>query len=194
MKKILSAFLITLILLVGVTGCSTKNKNLTDAEKFKQEYESLNNKDNGEVNYNKVSISKDNPIVYTTPKKIIEKINNGDLFAVYIGTSDNIECRQIVESLLASAKEKNVSTIYYIDTNKYDVTDLETTLQSINDKDKEETLTTSPSVIAISKKKIVERETGLTTEQDQKKYAKNEFNCLFKCLSEESTTCQKNSC
>ena len=194
MKKILSAFLITLILLVGVTGCSTKNKDLTDAEKFKQEYESLNNKDNGEVNYNKVSISKDNPIVYTTPKKIIEKINNGDLFAVYIGTSDNIECRQIVESLLASAKEKNVSTIYYIDTNKYDVTDLETTLQSINDKDKEETLTTSPSVIAISKKKIVERETGLTTEQDQKKYAKNEFNCLFKCLSEESTTCQKNSC
>lgn len=194
MKKILSAILITLILLVGVTGCSTKNKNLTDAEKFKQEYENLNNKNNGEVDYNKVSISKDNPIVYTTPKKIIEKINNGDLFAVYIGTSDNIECRQIVESLLASAKEKNVSTIYYIDTNKYDVTDLETTLQSINDKDKEETLTTSPSVIAISKKKIVERETGLTTEQDQKKYAKNEFNCLFKCLSEESTTCQKNSC
>lgn len=194
MKKILSAFLITLILLVGVTGCSTKNKNLTDAEKFKQEYENLNNKNNGEVDYNKVSISKDNPIVYTTPKKIIEKINNGDLFAVYIGTSDNIECRQIVESLLVSAKEKNVSTIYYIDTNKYDVTDLETTLQSINDKDKEETLTTSPSVIAISKKKIVERETGLTAEQDQKKYAKNEFNCLFKCLSEESTTCQKNSC
>lgn len=194
MKKILSAFLITLILLVGVTGCSTKNKDLTDAEKFKQEYENLNNKNNGEVNYNKVSISKDNPIVYTTPKKIIEKINNGDLFAVYIGTSDNIECRQIVESLIDSAKEKNVSTIYYIDTNKYDVTDLETTLQSINDKDKEETLTTSPSVIAISKKKIVERETGLTTEQDQKKYAKNEFNCLFKCLSEESTTCQKNSC
>lgn len=194
MKKILSAFLITLILLVGVTGCSTKNKDLTDAEKFKQEYESLNNKNNGEVNYNKVSISKDNPIVYTTPKKIIEKINNGDLFAVYIGTSNNIECRQIVESLIDSAKEKNVSTIYYIDINKYDVTDLENLLQSINDKDKEETLTSSPSVIAISKKKIVERETGLTTEQNQKKYAKNEFNCLFKCLSEESTTCQKNSC
>lgn len=194
MKKILSAFLITLILLIGVTGCSTKNKDLTDAEKFKQEYESLNNKNNGEVNYNKVSISEDNPIVYATPKKIIEKINNGDLFAVYIGTSTNIECRQIVESLLESAKEKNVSTIYYIDTNKYDVTDLEQLLQSINDNDKQETLTSSPSVIAISKKKIVERETGLTTEHNQKKYAKNEINCLFKCLSEESTTCQKNSC
>ena len=194
MKKILSTFLITLILLIGVTGWSTKNENFNDAEKFKQEYESLNKKSNGEVNYNKVSISKDNPIVYTTPKKIMEKINNGDLFVVYIGTNTSIECRQIVESLLESAKEKNVNTIYYIDINKYDVTDLEKLLQSINNKEEQEMLASSPSVIAISKKKIVERETGLTTEQNQKKYAKNEFNCLFKCLSEESTTCQKNSC
>ena len=100
MKKILSTFLIILILLIGVTGCSTKNENLNDAEKFKQDYESLNKKSNGEVNYNKVSISKDNPIVYTTPKKIIEKINNGDLFVVYIGTNTSIECSKIVESIM----------------------------------------------------------------------------------------------
>ena len=63
-----------LTLLLLVTGCN-KTKNLTDSEKFKEEYESLNKKDNGEVNYINVKINKENPIVYITPKEVIDKMN-----------------------------------------------------------------------------------------------------------------------
>ena len=75
MKKFITSTVIVLTLLLLVTGCN-KTKNLTDSEKFKEEYESLNKKDNGEVNYINVKINKENPIVYTTPKEVIDKINN----------------------------------------------------------------------------------------------------------------------
>ncbi len=193
MKKFITSTVIVLTLLLLVTGCN-KTKNLTDSEKFKEEYESLNKKDNGEVNYINVKINKENPIVYTTPKEVIDKINNKDLFVVYFGDSKKNENRQIVESLLESAKEKEVDKIYYIDTRKYanELDDLKSLLKEISGK--EDDYTSVPSVIAISKKKIVQYETGIDTDKDIKTYSKNKFNCLFKCLSEESTTCKKNSC
>lgn len=193
MKKFITSTVIVLTLLLLVTGCN-KTKNLTDSEKFKEEYESLNKKDNGEVNYINVKINKENPIVYTTPKEVIDKINNKDLFVVYFGNSKKNENRQIVESLLESAKEKEVDKIYYIDTRKYenDLEDLRSLLKEISGK--EDDYTSDPSVIAISKKKIVQYETGIDTDKDIKTYSKNKFNCLFKCLSEESTICKKNSC
>lgn len=193
MKKFITSTVIVLTLLLLVTGCN-KTKNLTDSEKFKEEYESLNKKDNGEVNYINVKINKENPIVYTTPKEVIDKINNKDLFVVYFGNSKKNENRQIVESLLESAKEKEVDKIYYIDTRKYanDLEELRSLLKEISGK--EDDYTSVPSVIAIAKKKIVQYETGIDTDKDIKTYSKNKFNCLFKCLSEENTTCKKNSC
>ena len=193
MKKFITSTVIVLTLLLLVTGCN-KTKNLTDSEKFKEEYESLNKKDNGEVNYINVKINKENPIIYITPKEVIDKINNKDLFVVYFGNSKKNENRQIVESLLESAKEKEVDRIYYIDTRKYenDLEDLRSLLKEISGK--EDDYTSVPSVIAISKKKIVQYETGIDTDKDIKAYSKNKFNCLFKCLAEESTTCKKNSC
>ena len=41
MKKFITSTVIVLTLLLLVTGCN-KTKNLTDSEKFKEEYESLN--------------------------------------------------------------------------------------------------------------------------------------------------------
>ena len=43
MKKFITCIVIVLTLLLLVTGCN-KTKNLTESEKFKEEYESLNNK------------------------------------------------------------------------------------------------------------------------------------------------------
>ena len=60
MKKFITSTVIVLTLLLLVTGCN-KTKNLTDSEKFKEDYESLNKKDNGEVNYINVKINKENP-------------------------------------------------------------------------------------------------------------------------------------
>ena len=178
MKKFLTSTVIVLTLLLLVTGCN-KTKNLTDSEKFKEEYESLNKKDNGEVNYINVKINKENPMVYTTPKEVIDKINNKDLFVVYFGDSKKNENRQIVESLLESAKEKEVDKIYYIDTRKYenDLEDLRSLLKEISGK--EDDYTSVPSVIAISKKKIVQYETGIYIDKDIKEYLINKFNCLF---------------
>ena len=195
---IISVVIFLALIFSTVLIYDNKNKEVkvenTDALKIKEEYESLNKKDNGEVNYINVKINKENPIVYTTPKEVIDKINNKDLFVVYFGNSKKNENRQIVESLLESAKEKEVDKIYYIDTRKYenDLEDLRSLLKEISGK--EDDYTSVPSVIAISKKKIVQYETGIDTDKDIKAYSKNKFNCLFKCLAEESTTCKKNSC
>ena len=65
MKKVLT-ILIIFMLMFTVTGCNkeSEKKELTDAEKFKQEYEKIN----GEESYGKktrtVSIPTDNPFIY----------------------------------------------------------------------------------------------------------------------------------
>ena len=99
MKKFITSTVIVLTLLLLVTGCN-KTKNLTDSEKFKEDYESLNKKDNGEVNYINVKINKENPIVYTTPKEVIDKINNKDLFVVYFGNSKKNEKKYLNKEAL----------------------------------------------------------------------------------------------
>lgn len=115
-KKVLLIVLVILTLLV--TGCSFKEKKeLTDAEMFKQEYESINNKKNkksGKKNRT-VTISKDNPFIYSTVEEIVDKINKKKSFIVYFGFKDCPWCRSIIEELVKSAKDKEVSTIYYVD-------------------------------------------------------------------------------
>ena len=109
-------------------------------------------------------------------------------------TKKSIEKKQRAKEKVFGKKEKEVDKIYYIDTRKYenDLEDLRSLLKEISGK--EDDYTSVPSVIAISKKKIVQYETGIDTDKDIKTYSKNKFNCLFKCLAEESTTCKKNSC
>jgi len=197
MKKLLQYFTIILVILLIVTGCSNKNAKdtkKTDNEKFKQEYEKLNSKSNSKQSYIEVSISKNNPIIYQTPKEVIERINNNELFIVFFGNNKDNDSRTIIESLLSSAKEQGISKIYYVDTVKYanKLDKLSTLLEEIGEDDID--YISAPSVVAIAKKKVVGRETGLDNEENSKKYAKETFNCLFNCLNKESTTCTKNSC
>lgn len=112
MKKILTV-LVTLLLLFGVTSCGTKN---TDAIKFKEEYESLNDVENSSgQKHRSISISKNNPFVYATPEDIIEKVENKETFYVYFGSSYCPWCRSVLEKAIESAKENKIDTIYYID-------------------------------------------------------------------------------
>ena len=112
MKKIV----ITTIILLSIfllTGCVDKN---SDAYKFKEEYESINNKDNGHGNkYRELNISSDNPFVYSTAEEILEKVNNKETFIVYFGFKECPWCRSILEELIHSAQDKNVEKIYYVD-------------------------------------------------------------------------------
>ncbi len=177
MKKITKIFLIIIIFSSFITGCtSKKEENLTDAEKFKKEYESLNNKSDGELNYLKVKITKDNPIV----------------FALYLGNAKDNESRKIINLLLSSAKDNNVKYLYYIDTKKYD-SSLDELKEALNKGDnKIEDIRKTPSILVISKKEIYEKTNNLS--KNGEKSNKNQFDCLFKCLKEESTTCEKNVC
>ena len=111
MKKIGILMLVLSIFLL--TGCVDKN---SDAYKFKKEYESINNKDNGHGNkHRELSIPDDNPFIYATCKDIVEKMNNNETFVVYFGFKECPWCRSILNELINVAKDKEVDTIYYVD-------------------------------------------------------------------------------
>jgi thiol-disulfide isomerase/thioredoxin len=112
MKKI-ELIVIMVLSLFLLTGCVDKT---TDAYKFKTEYESINNKDNGHGNkYRKLNIPNDNPFVYQTTEDIVERVKNKETFIVYFGFKECPWCRSIIEELIKAAKDKNIDTIYYVD-------------------------------------------------------------------------------
>ena len=114
MKKIVSILLIV-VLMISVTGCVISN-DIKDSEKFKEEYESQNGKKSKSGKENrKVSISEDNPFVYTTAEEISKKMDNKETFIVYFGFSTCPWCRSIIEELIKCAKDSKVDKIYYVD-------------------------------------------------------------------------------
>ena len=114
MKKFIS-ILIIVVLMISVTGCVISN-DIKDSEKFKEEYESQNGKKSKSGKENrKVSISEDNPFVYTTAEEISKKMDNKETFIVYFGFSTCPWCRSIIEELIKCAKDSKVDKIYYVD-------------------------------------------------------------------------------
>ncbi|MBR2678233.1 MAG: hypothetical protein IKE63_02330 [Bacilli bacterium] len=232
MKKFISIILIIVLSFI-VVGC---DKEKTDAIKFKEEYESVNNvvNEHTKKKNRELSIPKDNPFVYATADEIVKKINNKESFIVYFGFKDCPWCRSVLEELIHVAKDKNVETIYYVDVlNIRDTKEIAedgtitTTKEGTegymklvellgdvledysltNESDEEisagEKRIYAPNVVSISKGKALQMETGISDELTDpyskltkkiKKYAYKKFECLVKCLEEESNTCQKNSC
>ena len=112
MKKLL------MIILIGVllVGCSSKEKEVVDSIKFKEEYESINGEVSyGENTYRELSIDKDNPIIYKSAKDIVEMIDNKETFIVYFGFSTCPWCRSVISNLINVAKDLEIDTIYYVD-------------------------------------------------------------------------------
>ena len=119
MKKVLSILLIISITIL-ITGCVDKK---TDAYKFKEEYERINNKDNGHSNkYREISIPDDNPFIYATDTEIVKKIENKESFIVYFGFPTCPWCRSVLEELIKAAKDKEINQIYYV--NVLDIRDV----------------------------------------------------------------------
>ena len=113
MKKYISIILV-LVLSLLVVGCSNEK---TDAMKFKEEYESVNNKVNEHTKKEnrELNIPKNNPIVYATAEDIVKRIDNKETFIVYFGFAECPWCRSVIEQLLKVAEEKKVEKIYYVD-------------------------------------------------------------------------------
>ena len=89
---------------------------VTDAYKFKNEYESVNDKDldNGKKIRNLV-IADTNPFVYKTPAEIVKMIDEKKTFVVYFGFNTCPWCRSVISSLIESAGEKEIKKVYYVD-------------------------------------------------------------------------------
>ena len=108
-RKILMMLLIVGSLFLA-TGCVSE-----DAKKFKNDYESVNGKENssGKV-HRTVSILEDNPYTYATAEDIVKKIENKETFYVYFGDKLCPWCRSVIEKSIKVAKENNIKTIYYV--------------------------------------------------------------------------------
>ena len=109
MKKIFKLFVVTLLVLL-VTGC--KNQSALD---FKEEYESLNGKENSSGKIHRtITIAEDNPYEKVDPSVIVDKINNKETFYLYVGDSLCPWCRSVLEKSIEVAKTNKIKKIYYI--------------------------------------------------------------------------------
>lgn len=94
------------VILVGVMTFGIYQYLKSDGEKFKAEYEALNNEN---VNIN---ISKNNPIKYVTLDEVFDIIQN-KTGVIYFGFPGCPWCRNMIPVLFEAAKNNNIDTIYY---------------------------------------------------------------------------------
>lgn len=93
-------------ILVGIMTFGIYQYLKSDGEKFKAEYEALNNEN---VNIN---ISKNNPIKYVTLDEVFDIIQN-KTGVIYFGFPGCPWCRNMIPFLFEAAKNNNIDTIYY---------------------------------------------------------------------------------
>ncbi len=119
MKKILMT-IVAILSVFMITACEEKkisNEEKKDAALiFKEEYESLNGKENtsGKV-HRTVHIPEDNPYEKVSQKKVVKMLENNETFYLYVGDSMCPWCRSVLEKSIEVANNKNIQKIYYID-------------------------------------------------------------------------------
>ncbi len=118
MKKRYIFLVIAAIALIVISGCTfEKEEKLTDAVRFKNEYEALNGQKIGETELvnRVVNIPEDNPFVYATAADILTKMDNGESFVVYFGFPSCPWCRSVLPTMIDVAKDYKLDKIYYVD-------------------------------------------------------------------------------
>lgn len=93
-----------------------KEEVLSDAEKFKQEFEQYNGLTYEDTNDKliDVEIPNNNPFVYKTGKEIVEIMQGEDAYILF-GYASCPLTRAAIEVLIETAKEENIDKIYYVD-------------------------------------------------------------------------------
>lgn len=133
MKKKIYVLGMMLLCIITLTACNTnkikednkkakersqenQNKKVTDAEKFKDEYEKLNGtKSKSGKKIRSIDIDKNNPFIYKEAKDIVTMMDNKETFLVYFGFASCPWCRSILPTLLSVSKDYSVDKIYYVD-------------------------------------------------------------------------------
>ncbi len=113
------------------------NNKESDAIKFKNEYEELNNKKaNSSNQYKNIKIDKENPVKYSNYDEIIDVINN-KTGVIYLGFPECPWCRTALPVLLDVLSDNDVGTLYYLniksERDSYVVQDGEITYELDND-------------------------------------------------------------
>lgn len=89
---------------------------VTDAYKFKNEYERVNNNDLGNgKKVRELTIADNNPFVYKTPEELVKMVEEDKTFVVYFGFNTCPWCRSVIISLIDSALENGIKKVYYVD-------------------------------------------------------------------------------
>lgn len=89
---------------------------VTDAYKFKNEYENVNDQETSSgKKIRNLTIADNNPFVYKTPEELVKMIEDKKTFVVYFGFSTCPWCRSVINSLVDASLEKEVKKIYYVD-------------------------------------------------------------------------------
>lgn len=109
MKK--NTLLLIIIMVLALTACTNK-----DAAYFKDNYESLN----GTINKNgkehrTLTIPQNNPFIKSSAQEIIRKIENGENFYVYFGSTLCPWCRSVIEKAIEIANNNGIDKVYYVD-------------------------------------------------------------------------------
>lgn len=105
---ILSATLLC-VMLIGMYFL--RGHTLADTIKFKKEYEAYNDKIVNNNKYIPVQVKSSDRITYVAEDELLEKMNN-ETAVFYFGFPTCPWCRNMIEPLLKTTKENNV-TLYY---------------------------------------------------------------------------------
>lgn len=112
-----------IILLIIISLLLFENKlfslGLSDDRKFKNEYESLNDKlsEDGKK-YLKVNISDDNRVKYSSIDEVLNILEEGN-GVIYFGSADCLYCRSAVQVLIDTARETKLKELYYLDISEF---------------------------------------------------------------------------
>lgn len=131
-KKRIVILIIGFILVISVVSGTIwvlENRD-TDALRFKEEYESLNNtiRDSDGATYNNIHINSNNPIKYIDCSKALDVLDS-DKAIIYIGAGWCPWCRNAIPVLFEVAEDYGIDTIYYLNLDKekstYEIKDQE---------------------------------------------------------------------
>ena len=89
---------------------------LTDAERFKRDFEQYNGlvyEDTNDAVID-VSIPEDNPFIYKTGKEIVEVLENETAYILF-GYASSPLTRAAIEALIEVLDEQNIENVYYVD-------------------------------------------------------------------------------
>ena len=123
-RKVAIIFVITLFIFLALSIIYTMTElytesevpevKVSDSQKFKEAFEKYNNKElEGNV-IKEIDIPISNPFVEIELATINSMMDKKESFIVFFASPTCNSCRSVINSLITSAKDKNVKKIYYV--------------------------------------------------------------------------------